>query len=153
MKNFRPQTAKKAQCSSCLLDTQLQLIVNTFLCVVPCYFFSLFLKTTQCPSLLSVSCLKTPLTTGGSRQRFLLVQLQKPPSETAAVAPNWPAESKKAGGSPLVGPLFGGVVRSDDLRLRHHSVLILREGVAMEQVLLHGFRPVQTDGALLKDVL
>ena len=38
---------------------------------------------------------------------------------------------RSAGGSPLVGPLFGGVVRSDDLRLRHHSVLVLREGVAI----------------------
>lgn len=30
-----------------------------------------------------------------------------------------------------MGPLFGGVVRSDDLGLRHHSILVLREGVAV----------------------
>lgn len=36
-----------------------------------------------------------------------------------------------AGGSPLVGPLLGGVVRSDDLGLGHHPVLVLGEGVAV----------------------
>ena len=51
---------------------------------------------------------------------------------TAAGAPERPSGGRaEAGGSPLVGPLFGGVVRSDDLRLRHHSVLVLREGVAI----------------------
>lgn len=59
------------------------------------------------------------------------IKLQISPLEMAAVAPDWPARNDKADGSPLVGPLFGGVVRSDDLRLRHHSVLVLREGVAI----------------------
>lgn len=36
-----------------------------------------------------------------------------------------------AGGSPLVGPLLGGVVRSDDLGLGHHPILVLGEGVAV----------------------
>lgn len=36
-----------------------------------------------------------------------------------------------AGGSPLVGPLLGGVIRSDDLGLGHHPVLVLGEGVAV----------------------
>lgn len=62
---------------------------------------------------------------------LLPVKLQISPLETAAVAPSRPAVNKKADASPRVGPLLGGVVRSDDLRLRHHSILILREGVAI----------------------
>lgn len=62
---------------------------------------------------------------------LLPVKLQISPLETAAAAPSRPAVNKKADASPRVGPLLGGVVRSDDLGLRHHSVLILREGVAI----------------------
>lgn len=53
------------------------------------------------------------------------------PLETAAVAPTGAAGKREAGSSPGVGPLLGGVVRSDDLGLRHHPVFILREGVAV----------------------
>lgn len=44
---------------------------------------------------------------------------------SSSTSPGWPA------GSPLTGPLLGGVVRADDLRLWHHSVLVLREGIAV----------------------
>lgn len=47
------------------------------------------------------------------------------------MAPGGPTGNKKDDGAPLVASLFGGVVRSDDLGLRHHSVLILRKGVAV----------------------
>lgn len=131
VKNFRPQTAEKAQCSSCLLDTQLQPIVNTT-CTVPCFCFFLLLpfsKTLFCPFVINVR--PNPLSARGTRSH---------PPHTPCWASNIASKSgscgsrladRRAGGSPLVGPLLGGVVRSDDIRLGHHPVLVLREGVAI----------------------
>lgn len=55
--------------------------------------------------------------------------------------------------SPLIGPLFRGIVGSNHFRLRDDAIFILRESVAVEQVLLQGLRAVQIDVVLLKDIL
>lgn len=38
--------------------------------------------------------------------------------------------------SPLIGPLFCGIVGSNHFRLGDDAIFILREGIAVEQVLL-----------------
>lgn len=92
------RTAQKAQCSSCLLDTQLQLIVNTFLlCSLffPPFFFFFFQRqlnvTLLCPFYIHVQkssqCWRHTL-----EPRLLPIKLQiYKPSEMAAETPVWPA--------------------------------------------------------------
>lgn len=55
--------------------------------------------------------------------------------------------------SPLIGPLLRGIVGSNHFRLGDDAVFILRESIAVEQVLLQGLRAVQIDMVLLKDIL
>lgn len=129
VKNFR---LRKHSAHSCLRDTQLQLTVNVTP-FVPCFFLlNPFFSKDYTMSLSSAS-FQTPPSPQRRRHTppLLPVKLQISPLETAAVAPSGPAVNEKADASPRVGPLLGGVVRSDDLRLGHHSVLILREGVAV----------------------
>lgn len=121
-KNFRPQSAKKARCSSTAADGEHVLF--------PCFFFPPSLsKTTQAHNPLSIFIFT-------SRNIQVVLEARARNSSSPRQASNvavrdgcWRCGS--AGGSPLVGPLLGGVVRSDHLGLRHHSVLVLREGVAI----------------------
>lgn len=117
VKNIRSRTAKKAQCSLCLRDTTTADSECFYVHGVP-----------QCGTSLSSFILFSTC--------FLLVSGESSEAQSH-VSPGLSAEERLRGvASPGVGPLFGGVVRSDHLRLRHHAIFILREGIAMEQVLL-----------------
>lgn len=84
MKNFRPQTAKKAQCSSCLLETQLQFFL-------PFFFF----QTTQCRSPLSILYLRPkvhPLLVARARtSAFSPLSFKYRHQKWLAEAPDWSA--------------------------------------------------------------
>lgn len=87
-------------------------------------FFSVvfFFKSTLCHAPLRLSHPWAEIQPPRAGER---VHAGSAPSRLCRAAGGWPA------GSPLAGPLLGGVVRPDHLRLGHHSVLVLREGVAV----------------------
>lgn len=55
--------------------------------------------------------------------------------------------------SPFLRPLLCGIVSSYYFRLGNYSIFILREGVAMKQVLLQRVRAIQVHVVLLKNIL
>lgn len=100
------------------------------------FFFSLHRRLCRAPQRLSHPRYRNPATAAGAYAH--LRQLLPRPNLFAASLEGWPA------GSPLAGPLLGGVVRADDLRLRHHSVLVLRESVAVWK---EAFQTIRSSGS------
>lgn len=101
------------------------------------FFFSLRRRLRRAPQRLSHPRYRNPAAAAGACAHLRQLLLPRP-NLFAASLEGWPA------GSPLAGPLLGGVVRADDLRLRHHSVLVLREGVAVWK---EAFQTVSSSGS------